>query len=45
MAAGHDLETYLKRRRARNWALLALLAGLVVLFYVITIVRMGGGGP
>jgi hypothetical protein len=28
--------------RARNRALLAVLVGLVALFYVITIVRMGG---
>lgn len=30
-----------RRRRARNLAMLAVLAGLVVLFYAITIVRMG----
>jgi hypothetical protein len=29
--------------RARNRALLALLLGLVALFYVITIVRISGG--
>jgi hypothetical protein len=28
--------------RARNRALLAVLVGLVALFYAITIVRMGG---
>jgi len=28
--------------RARNRALLAILVGLVALFYAITIVRMGG---
>jgi len=28
--------------RARNRALVAILVGLVALFYVITIVRMGG---
>ena len=28
--------------RARNRALVAVLVGLVALFYVITIVRMGG---
>ena len=32
-----------RRRRARNRALLAVLFGLVVLFYFLTIVRMGGG--
>lgn len=31
-----------KRRRARNIALAAVLFALVVLFYAITIVRMGG---
>jgi len=32
-----------KRTRSRNLALLAVLAGLVVLFYVVTIVKMSGG--
>lgn len=32
-----------KRRRARNIALAVALFALVVLFYSITIVRMGGG--
>ena len=32
-----------KRRRVRNIALLAILLGLVGLFYVMSIVRMGGG--
>ena len=31
-----------KRRRARNIALGLVLGGLVVLFYFITIARMGG---
>lgn len=31
-----------KRQWSKNLALLAVLGGLVVLFYVITIVRMGG---
>jgi hypothetical protein len=31
-----------RRLRARNWALFAVLAGLVLLFYLMTIVRMGG---
>ncbi len=31
-----------KRLRSKNLALLAVLLGLVALFYVITIVRMGG---
>ncbi|WP_155984547.1 hypothetical protein [Roseomonas gilardii] len=29
-----------RRRRARNWAILAALLGLVVLFYLIAIARM-----
>lgn len=33
-----------RRVRARNWALFALLAGVVLLFYALTIVRMGGAG-
>ncbi len=33
-----------KRRRGRNIALLVVLAGLAILFYVLTFVRMGGGG-
>jgi hypothetical protein len=32
-----------RRIRARNRALLAVLLGLAVLFYVISIVRMSGG--
>ena len=31
-----------KRLRGRNYAVLAVLIGLVVMFYVITLVRMGG---
>lgn len=29
-----------RRRRARNWALLAVLLGLSALFYAITIVKL-----
>jgi hypothetical protein len=32
-----------RRMRARNRALLALLLGLVGLFYVVTLVRLSGG--
>ena len=32
-----------RRIRARNRALLAVLLALVALFYIISIVRMGGG--
>jgi hypothetical protein len=31
-----------RKQRARNWAIFAVLVGLSVLFYVLTIVRMGG---
>lgn len=33
-----------RRVRARNWAIFAVLAALVLIFYLMTIVRMGGGG-
>ena len=32
-----------KMRKSRNTALLLAIAGLVVLFYILTIVRVGGG--
>lgn len=32
-----------RRLRSRNLTLLLVLGGLALLFYVITIVRMGGG--
>ncbi len=31
----------LKRQRARNWAILALLMGFVALIYVVTLVKLG----
>jgi fatty acid desaturase len=33
-----------RRQRSKNLAMLAVLAGLVVLFYLITIVQMGTRG-
>jgi hypothetical protein len=39
----HGPDDRARRIRARNWALLAVLVGLVALFYALTIVRMGGG--
>ncbi|MBD9371305.1 hypothetical protein IB238_01450 [Rhizobium sp. ARZ01] len=33
-----------KSRRGRNVALAVTLAGLVVLFYIITLVKFAGGG-
>ncbi|MGE0651448.1 MAG: hypothetical protein AB7P12_06835 [Alphaproteobacteria bacterium] len=41
--APHDSDMH-RRRRGRNLALLVVLGALVVLFYVITIVKMSGGG-
>lgn len=35
-------EEQLKRRRQRNLALAWTLAGLIVLFFVVTIVKLGG---
>ncbi len=35
-------EDELRRRRTRSIAIALILAGLVVLFYVTTIVRLGG---
>ncbi len=36
-----DSDDLQKRQRAKNWALLAVLAGLALLFYVLTFVKMG----
>ena len=33
---------FLRRRKARNWVVLGTLVFFVVLFYAITIVRIGG---
>lgn len=47
MAEDNDKDRYLsemhKRQRSKNLTMLAVLAGLVVLFYVVAVVRMGGG--
>lgn len=42
MTEPDDDEARKKRQRGRNLALLAVLAALVGLFYLLTIVRMGG---
>ncbi|MGE0151215.1 MAG: hypothetical protein AB7R90_01260 [Reyranellaceae bacterium] len=35
-----------RQQRVKNWAMLIFLLGLVALFFVLSIVRMGGaGGP
>jgi len=39
-----DSKVFDKRRRARNWALLAVLLGLSALFYAITLVKLAKGG-
>ena len=39
-----EREAFERRRRSRNIALAVLLFALVVLFYLITIVRMGARG-
>ncbi|WP_330891924.1 hypothetical protein [Ferrovibrio sp.] len=38
------LHDHHKRRRARNYALGGVLLALVILFYLITIAKMTGGG-
>ena len=47
MAEDNDKRRYRsemhKRQRSKNLVMLAILAGLVVLFYVLALVRMGGG--
>jgi hypothetical protein len=44
MARGdNEIEEFRRRRRPRNLAILSILVGLIVLFYILTIVRMGGG--
>ena len=47
MAEGQQPRTadeMVQMRRTRNRALLGAIAGLCVLFFVLTIVRMGGAG-
>ena len=34
-----------RRQRSRNLALLAVLVGVFILFYVMTVVQFGGGMP
>ncbi len=35
-----ELKIFERRRKTRNWAILAALAGLSVLFYLISIARL-----
>ncbi len=43
MSRNEERKQFNRRRRGRNLALLAVLAGIVVLLYVLPFVRMGGG--
>lgn len=43
MTEDQEKQAAAKRRRAKNWALAALLLGFAVLVYFVSIVRMGGG--
>lgn len=39
---GRSREQFRQRRRSRNWALFLCLIGLMIIFYLMTIVRFGG---
>ena len=43
MVRGQEESEPQRHRRARNRALFGVLFGVMVLFYFLTIVRMGGG--
>ena len=43
MSTTEQRNQYERRRRGRNLALVAVLAGIVVLLYLLPFVRMGGG--
>ena len=38
-------EQFVRRRRSRNWAMLMVLLGLVVLFFLITVARRSAAVP
>ena len=40
-----ETKEFVRRRRARNWAVLFALLGLVVLFYFITVARRSQALP
>jgi hypothetical protein len=39
---GGTVDERRRRQRARNWAILALLMGFVLLIYLITLAKLGG---
>ena len=39
---GGTVDERRRRQRARNWAILALLMGFVLLVYLITLAKLGG---
>jgi hypothetical protein len=41
MTIGLGVDERAKRQRARNWAILGLLAAFVALIYVVTLVKLG----
>ena len=40
-----EMQEFVRRRRARNWAVFLALIGLVVLFYFITVARRSQAVP
>lgn len=40
-----DNKERMRRRRSRSLAIALLLAALVILFYVITVLKLAGNGP
>ncbi len=40
-----ETEQFVRRRRARNWAVFLAMLGLVVLFYLITVARRSQAVP
>lgn len=36
-----NYKQYYRQRRTKNWTVFAILVGLVVLFFVLTVVKMG----
>ena len=38
-----ELDEILRKRKRRNWALAGVLVAFVVIVYLVSLVRMGGG--